>query len=239
MFKDYLEGRKYLNKKLKEGELLLNSSDIIEEYVTLLNALEVNNQKEIAKSLKSIASMIKYEDDLIAFSGNVIPDSDAKVTEELYYNRLDFKIAYNYNLATGSKDLLVHSFFVKTLKDLYEIILNDPSKEENPTYYNELLKEYKRFVIEYMMCNPEFEKNMIKNNLDITKISCEVPEIDSKLALAIISKHSIKVWKNYDYSGKVVFNLMKSFNQKLFENVYPYLSDETKATLENGNSYGR
>ena len=148
MFKDYLEGRKYLNKKLKEGELLLNSSDIIEEYVTLLNALEVNNQKEIAKSLKSIASMIKYEDDLIAFSGNVIPDSDAKVTEELYYNRLDFKIAYNYNLATGSKDLLVHSFFVKTLKDLYEIILNDPSKEENPIYYNELLKEYKRFVIE-------------------------------------------------------------------------------------------
>ena len=55
MFKDYLEGRKYLNKKLKEGELLLNSSDIIEEYVTLLNALEVNNQKEISKSLKSIA----------------------------------------------------------------------------------------------------------------------------------------------------------------------------------------
>ena len=135
--------------------------------------------------------------------------------------------------------MLVHSFFVKTLKDLYEVILNDQSKEENPTYYNELLKEYKRFVIEYMMCNPEFEKNMIKNNLDITKISCEVPEIDSKLALSIISKHSIKVWKNYDYSGKVVFNLMKSFNQKLFENVYPYLSDETKATLENGNSHGR
>lgn len=154
--------RKYLKQKLAEGELLLNSSDIIEEYVTLLNALEVNNQKEIAKSLKSIASMIKYEDDLIAFLGNVIPNSDAMVTEELYYNRLDFKIAYNYNLATGSKDLLVHSFFVKTLKDLYEVILNDQSKEKNPTYYNELLKEYKRFVIEYMMCNPEFEKNMIK-----------------------------------------------------------------------------
>ena len=74
--------RKYLKQKLAEGELLLNSSDIIEEYVTLLNALEVNNQKEIAKSLKSIASMIKYEDDLIAFLGNVIPNSDAKVTEE-------------------------------------------------------------------------------------------------------------------------------------------------------------
>ena len=239
MLKDYLKRKKYLNQKLAEGELLLNSSDIIEEYVTLLNALEVNNQKEIAKSLKSIASMIKYEDDLMDFLGNIIPNCDAKVTEELYYNRLDFKIAYNYNLATGSKDLLVHSFFVKTLKDLYEVILNDPSKEENPTYYNELLKEYKRFVIEYMMSNPEFEKNMIKNNLDITKISCEVSEIDSKLALAIISKHSIKVWKNYEFAGKVVFNLMKSFNQKLFENVYPYLSDETKATLENGNSYGR
>ena len=44
--------RKYLKQKLAEGELLLNSFDIIEEYVTLLNALEVNNQKEIAKSLR-------------------------------------------------------------------------------------------------------------------------------------------------------------------------------------------
>ena len=230
--------RKYLKQKLAEGELLLNSSDIIEEYVTLLNALEVNNQKEIAKSLKSIASMIKYEDDLMDFLGNIIPNCDAKVTEELYYNRLDFKIAYNYNLATGSKDLLVHSFFVKTLKDLYEIILNDPSKEENPIYYNELLKEYKRFVIEYMMCNPEFEKNMIKNNLDITKAFYELPQIDSEFAKFIISKYTVDVSK-YEFAVKTFLELIDAFNQKLFENVYPYLSDETKAALEYGNSYGR
>ena len=149
--------RKYLKQKLAEGELLLNSSDIIEEYVTLLNALEVNNQKEIAKSLKSIASMIKYEDDLMDFLGNIIPNCDTKANDdELYYNRLDFKIMYNYKFTTGSKDLLVHSFIIKTLKDLYEMILNDPRKEENPIYYNNLLIEYKKFIIEYMMYNPEF-----------------------------------------------------------------------------------
>lgn len=235
MFKDYLEGRKYLSKKLKEGELLLNSSDIIEEYVTLLNALEVNNQKEIAKSLKSIASMIKYEDDLIAFSGNVIPDSDAKVTEELYYNRLDFKIAYNYKLTTGSKDLLIHNFIIKTLKDLYEMILNVPNKERNIPYFKMLLKEYKKLVIKYMLCNPEFERDMLKNNLDITKITCKLPEIDSDLAMSFIEKNK----SDGKFSNEAESEVVNAFNQKLFENLYPYLSDEIKATLENGSFYGR
>ena len=31
----------------------------------------------------------------------------------------------------------------------------------------------------------------------------------------------------------------KFLNQKLFENVYLYLSNEAKASLENGSSYGR
>ncbi len=239
MIKEYLEGRKYLNKKLKEGELLLNSSDIIEEYVTLLNAIEVNNQKEIAKSLKSIASMIKYEDDLMDFLGNIIPNCDAKAnSDELYYNRLDFKIAYNYKSTTGSKDLLVHSFIIKTLKDLYEMILNDPRKEENPIYYNNLLKEYKKFIIEYMMYNPEFERVMIKNNLDITKAFYELPQIDSEFAKFIISKYTVDVSK-YEFAVKTFLELIDAFNQKLFENVYPYLSDEIKTSFENGNFHGR
>lgn len=231
--------RKYLKQKLAEGELLLNSSDIIEEYVTLLNALEVNNQKEIAKSLKSIASMIKYEDDLMDFLGNIIPNCDTKANgDELYYNRLDFKIMYNYNLATGSKDLLVHSFIIKTLKDLYEMILNDPRKEENPIYYNNLLIEYKKFIIEYMMYNPEFERIMIKNNLDITKAFYELPQIDSEFAKFIISKYTVDVSK-YEFAVKTFLELIDAFNQKLFENVYPYLSDEIKTSFENGNSHGR
>lgn len=231
--------RKYLKQKLAEGELLLNSSDIIEEYVTLLNAIEVNNQKEIAKSLKSIASMIKYEDNLMDFLGNIIPNCDVKANgDELYYNRLDFKIMYNYNLATGSKDLLVHSFIIKTLKDLYEMILNDPRKEENPIYYNNLLKEYKKFIIEYMMYNPEFERIMIKNNLDITKAFYELPEIDSEIAKSIISKYTVDVSK-YEFAVKTVLELINAFNQKLFENVYPYLSDEIKTSFENGNFHGR
>lgn len=231
--------RKYLKQKLAEGELLLNSSDIIEEYVTLLNALEVNNQKEIAKSLKSIASMIKYEDNLMDFLGNIIPNCDVKANcDELYYNRLDFKIMYNYNLATGSKDLLVHSFIIKTLKDLYEMILNDPRKEENPIYYNNLLKEYKKFIIEYMMYNPEFERIMIKNNLDITKAFYELPEIDSEFAKFIISKYTVDVSK-YEFAVKTVLELIDAFNQKLFENVYPYLSDEIKTSFENGNFHVR
>ena len=231
--------RKYLKQKLAEGELLLNSSDIIEEYVTLLNALEVNNQKEIAKSLKSIASMIKYEDDLMDFLGNIIPNCDTKANgDELYYNRLDFKIMYNYNLATRSKDLLVHSFIIKTLKDLYEMILNDPRKEENPIYYNNLLIEYKKFIIEYMMYNPEFERIMIKNNLDITKAFYELPQIDSEFAKFIISKYTVDVSK-YEFAVKTFLELIDAFNQKLFENVYPYLSDEIKTSFENGNSHGR
>ena len=231
--------RKYLKQKLAEGELLLNSSDIIEEYVTLLNALEVNNQKEIAKSLKSIASMIKYEDDLMDFLGNIIPNCDVKANgDELYYNRLDFKIAYNYKSTTGSKDLLVHSFIIKTLKDLYEMILNDPRKEENPIYYNNLLIEYKKFIIEYMMYNPEFERIMIKNNLDITKAFYELPQIDSEFAKFIISKYTVDVSK-YEFAVKTFLELIDAFNQKLFENVYPYLSDEIKTSFENGNSYGR
>lgn len=231
--------RKYLKQKLAEGELLLNSSDIIEEYVTLLNALEVNNQKEIAKSLKSIASMIKYEDDLMDFLGNIIPNCDTKANgDELYYNRLDFKIMYNYKSTTGSKDLLVHSFIIKTLKDLHEMILNDPRKEENPIYYNNLLIEYKKFIIEYMMYNPEFERIMIKNNLDITKAFYELPQIDSEFAKFIISKYTVDVSK-YEFAVKTFLELIDAFNQKLFENVYPYLSDEIKATLENGNSHGR
>ena len=224
--------RKYLKQKLAEGELLLNSSDIIEEYVTLLNALEVNNQKEIA-------SMIKYEDDLMDFLGNIIPNCDTKANgDELYYNRLDFKIMYNYNLATGSKDLLVHSFIIKTLKDLYEMILNDPRKEENPIYYNNLLIEYKKFIIEYMMYNPEFERIMIKNNLDITKAFYELPQIDSEFAKFIISKYTVDVSK-YEFAVKTFLELIDAFNQKLFENVYPYLSDEIKTSFENGNSHGR
>ena len=231
--------RKYLKQKLAEGELLLNSSDIIEEYVTLLNALEVNNQKEIAKSLKSIASMIKYEDDLMDFLGNIIPNRDTKANDdELYYNRLDFKIMYNYKFTTGSKDLLVHSFIIKTLKDLYEMILNDPRKEENPIYYNNLLIEYKKFIIEYMMYNPEFERIMIKNNLDITKAFYELPQIDSEFAKFIISKYTVDVSK-YEFAVKTFLELIDAFNQKLFENVYPYLSDEIKTSFENGNSHGR
>lgn len=231
--------RKYLKQKLAENELLLNSSDIIEEYVTLLNALEVNNQKEIAKSLKSIASMIKYEDDLMDFLGNIIPNCDAKANDdELYYNRLDFKIAYNYKSITGSKDLLVHSFIIKTLKDLYEMILNDPRKEENPIYYNNLLIEYKKFIIEYMMYNPEFERIMIKNNLDITKAFYELPQIDSEFAKFIISKYTVDVSK-YEFAVKTFLELIDAFNQKLFENVYPYLSDEIKTSFENGNFHGR
>lgn len=231
--------RKYLKQKLAEGELLLNSSDIIEEYVTLLNALEVNNQKEFAKSLKSIASMIKYEDDLMDFLGNIIPNCDTKANgDELYYNRLDFKIMYNYKSTTGSKDLLVHSFIIKTLKDLHEMILNDPRKEENPIYYNNLLIEYKKFIIEYMMYNPEFERIMIKNNLDITKAFYELPQIDSEFAKFIISKYTVDVSK-YEFAVKTFLELIDAFNQKLFENVYPYLSDEIKATLENGSSYDR
>ena len=231
--------RKYLKQKLAEGELLLNSSDIIEEYVTLLNALEVNNQKEIAKSLKSIASMIKYEDDLMGFLGNIIPNCDTKANgDELYYNRLDFKIMYNYKFTTGSKDLLVHSFIIKTLKDLYEMILNDPRKEENPIYYNNLLIEYKKFIIEYMMYNPEFERIMIKNNLDITKAFYELPQIDSEFAKFIISKYTVDVSK-YEFAVKTFLELIDAFNQKLFENVYPYLSDEIKTSFENGNSHGR
>lgn len=231
--------RKYLKQKLAEGELLLNSSDIIEEYVTLLNALEVNNQKEITKSLKSIASMIKYEDDLMDFLGNIIPNCDTKANgDELYYNRLDFKIMYNYKSTTGSKDLLVHSFIIKTLKDLYEMILNDPRKEENPIYYNNLLIEYKKFIIEYMMYNPEFERIMIKNNLDITKAFYELPQIDSEFAKFIISKYTVDVSK-YEFAVKTFLELIDAFNQKLFENVYPYLSDEIKTSFENGNSHGR
>lgn len=231
--------RKYLKQKLAEGELLLNSSDIIEEYVTLLNALEVNNQKEITKSLKSIASMIKYEDNLMDFLGNIIPNCDTKANgDELYYNRLDFKIAYNYKSTTGSKDLLVHSFIIKTLKDLYEMILNDPRKEENPIYYNNLLIEYKKFIIEYMMYNPEFERIMIKNNLDITKAFYELPQIDSEFAKFIISKYTVDVSK-YEFAVKTFLELIDAFNQKLFENVYPYLSDEIKTSFENGNSHGR
>lgn len=231
--------RKYLKQKLAEGELLLNSSDIIEEYVTLLNAIEVNNQKEISKSLKSIASMIKYEDDLMDFLGNIIPNCDTKANgDELYYNRLDFKIMYNYKSTTGSKDLLVHSFIIKTLKDLYEMILNDPRKEENPIYYNNLLIEYKKFIIEYMMYNPEFERIMIKNNLDITKAFYELPQIDSEFAKFIISKYTVDVSK-YEFAVKTFLELIDAFNQKLFENVYPYLSDEIKTSFENGNSYGR
>lgn len=231
--------RKYLKQKLAEGELLLNSSDIIEEYVTLLNALEVNNQKEIAKSLKSIASMIKYEDDLMDFLGNIIPNCDTKANgDELYYNRLDFKIMYNYKSTTGSKDLLVHSFIIKTLKDLHEMILNDPRKEENPIYYNNLLIEYKKFIIEYMMYNPEFERIMIKNNLDITKAFYELPQIDSEFAKFIISKYTVDVSK-YEFAVKTFLELIDAFNQKLFENVYPYLSDEIKTSFENGNSNGR
>ena len=231
--------RKYLKQKLAEGELLLNSFDIIEEYVTLLNALEVNNQKEIAKSLKSIASMIKYEDDLMDFLGNIIPNCDTKANgDELYYNRLDFKIMYNYKFTTGSKDLLVHSFIIKTLKDLYEMILNDPRKEENPIYYNNLLIEYKKFIIEYMMYNPEFERIMIKNNLDITKAFYELPQIDSEFAKFIISKYTVDV-SIYEFAVKTFLELIDAFNQKLFENVYPYLSDEIKTSFENGNSHGR
>lgn len=231
--------RKYLKQKLAEGELLLNSSDIIEEYVTLLNAIEVNNQKEISKSLKSIASMIKYEDDLMDFLGNIIPNCDTKANgDELYYNRLDFKIMYNYKSTTGSKDLLVHSFIIKTLKDLYEMILNDPRKEENPIYYNNLLIEYKKFIIEYMMYNPEFERIMIKNNLDITKAFYELPQIDSEFAKFIISKYTVDVSK-YEFAVKTFLELINAFNQKLFENVYPYLSDEIKTSFENGNSHGR
>ena len=231
--------RKYLKQKLAEEELLLNSFDIIEEYVTLLNALEVNNQKEIAKSLKSIASMIKYEDDLMDFLDNIIPNCDVKANgDELYYNRLDFKIMYNYKSTTGSKDLLVHSFIIKALKDLYEMILNDPRKEENPIYYNNLLIEYKKFIIEYMMYNPEFERIMIKNNLDITKAFYELPQIDSEFAKFIISKYTVDVSK-YEFAVKTFLELINAFNQKLFENVYPYLSDEIKTSFENGNSHGR
>ena len=193
----------------------------------------------MAKSLKSIASMIKYEDDLMDFLGNIIPNCDTKANgDELYYNRLDFKIMYNYKFTTGSKDLLVHSFIIKTLKDLYEMILNDPRKEENPIYYNNLLIEYKKFIIEYMMYNPEFERIMIKNNLDITKAFYELPQIDSEFAKFIISKYTVDVSK-YEFAVKTVLELINAFNQKLFENVYPYLSDEIKTSFEKGMSYGR
>ena len=45
--------------------------------------------------------------------------------------------------------------------------------------------------------------------------------------------------------GKTIYKvgsfleLIDAFNQKLFENVYPYLSDEIKTSFENGNSHGR
>lgn len=237
MFKDYLEGRKYLNKKLKEGELLLNSYDIIEEYTALIKAIEDDDQKELAKSLKSITYMIKYEDDLIAFLGNIIPQNDENTLtdDELDFNRLSFKLQYNYKLTTGSKDLLIHNFIIKTLKDLYEMILNVPNKEKNIPYFKMLLKEYKKLVIKYMLCNPEFERDMLKNNLDITKITCKLPEIDSDLAMSFIEKNK----SDGKFSNEAESEVVNAFNQKLFENLYPYLSDEIKATLENGSFYGR
>lgn len=237
MFKDYLEGRKYLSKKLKEGELLLNSYDIIEEYTALIKAIEEDDQKELAKSLKSITYMIKYEDDLIAFLGNIISHNDANTLtdDELDFNRLGFKIQYNYKLTTGSKDLLIHNFIIKTLKDLYEMILNVPNKERNISYFKMLLKEYKKLVIKYMLCNPEFERDMLKNNLDITKITCKLPEIDSDLAMSFIEKNK----SDGKFSNEAESEVVNAFNQKLFENLYPYLSDEIKATLENGSFYGR
>ena len=88
------------------------------------------------------------------------------------------------------------------------------------------------------MYNPEFERIMIKNNLDITKAFYELPEIDSEIAKSIISKYTVDVSK-YEFAVKTVLELINAFNQKLFENVYPYLSDEIKTSFENGNSYGR
>lgn len=237
MFKDYFEGRKYLNKKLKEGELLLNSYDIIEEYIALIKAIEDDDQKELVKSLKSITYMIKYEDDLIAFLGDIIPDIEASALtdDELDFNRLGFKIMYNYKLTTGSKDLLIHNFIIKTLKDLYEMILNVPNKEKNIPYFKMLLKEYKKLVIKYMVCNPEFERDMLKNSLDITKISCKIPKIDSDLAMSFIEKSK----NDGEFNNEAESEVVNAFNQKLFENLYPYLSDEIKASFENGCSYDR
>lgn len=177
------------------------------------------------------------EDDLIAFLGNIIPQNDANTLtdDELDFNRLGFKIQYNYKLTTGSKDLLIHNFIIKTLKDLYEMILNVPNKERNIPYFKMLLKEYKKLVIKYMLCNPEFERDMLKNNLDITKITCKLPEIDSDLAMSFIEKNK----SDGKFSNEAESEVVNAFNQKLFENLYPYLSDEIKATLENGSFYGR
>lgn len=239
MIKEYLERKRFLNQKLAEHDLLLTGYDIIEEYETLINLLDGNDSKKIGKTLKNIDELIKYEDALISYIGNVGVDKYVSVTDDdVNYDRLEFKVLYNYKMVNGSNELLIHNFVIKTLKDLYEMFLNEPSKEENPGYYNNLLKEYKRMVIKYMTCNPDFELNMIKNNLDITKISCELPEIDSKFAMSIIEKNMRNV-SNQTINNEAQFEVINAFNQKLFENVYPYLSDEIKASFENGSSYGR
>ena len=112
------------------------------------------------------------------------------------------------------------------MKDLHAVITNDLSNKD-ATYSNKINLEFMKMVIKYMMCNPEFERLMINNYLEITKISCDLPKIDSEYAKKIILKHTNNI-SNIKYENGEQKYLISLFNELLFKNLSSYLNNDVE-----------
>ena len=110
--------------------------------------------------------------------------------------------------------------------------------EELKTQEPERGKGCKSFAIKRHWLNKLHVEALKENKAIDTKAFYELPQIDSEFAKFIISKYTVDVSK-YEFAVKTFLELIDAFNQKLFENVYPYLSDEIKTSFENGNFHGR
>lgn len=90
-----------------------------------------------------------------------------------------------------------------------------------------------------MIQNPDFERKMLDSRLDVTRISNTLPNIDSEMAVSIIDK-CIYDFPAHNYlmdDEKSKINNL--FEQKLIENLYSFLNDESKHYVSTGGSYGR
>lgn len=210
-----------------ETELNYYALQVVTKYENLIKLYENNKQSEVINLLNELAPLLEYEDCCLCYLGLVSATEDVKVTEGIVNrNRLKCKVLYNYKSITGSNDILLHPFIIKTLKDLHAVITNDLSNKD-ATYSNKINLEFMKMVIKYMMCNPEFERLMINNYLDITKISCDLPKIDSEYAKKIILKHTNNI-SNIKYENEEQKYLISLFNELLFKNLSSYLNNDVE-----------
>lgn len=207
---------------------------IVTHYEDILLAMKLGKQTEAENTIKKIISLIEYEDNMIDYLNSKNYDHQIEGYEHTWQMRLAYKNEYFRKKNNNEEDFKEYSYHIKALKDIYDIIFSGKLElDKTDSNFNQKIKQaYLESSIKSMIQNPDFERKMLNLGFDITKINVDLPPLEPSFALENcfeIINLIASINPSYDPKS-IVENL---FNQKLFENYFLSMDENSKNEVLN------